>query len=257
MTELLLVAYLIAFFNFPITILSFSLAVATCLILKRRYHLQKNQPPFGKEILGFYLNMDTFNLVISVFFGITIAFFVYFLITKNPYTFILNIIFVGAIAFRWLDFSNSWFRSIYNKKFANITPVNKNSNFVVIYGLKPGNLFGFIPNQLDIGYINRKSNFLEFKGAFSHHIFKPSNFARVEKLSSEKILLWPTERNSKMNSEILMIKFRDQFCPHKSKTQRDLLFALLTETPFGDTIQETKHLAPQPFATPSVELHHS
>ncbi len=236
--------------------LSFSLAVATTLYLQRRYHLQKKQPLLGKKILGIYLKTVSFNLVGSVFFGLVIAFCVYFLITKNPYTFLFNIIFIGAIAFRWLDFSNIWFRSIYNKRFANVT-TNENSNFVAIYGLKPGNIFGFTPNQLDIGYINRKNNFLEFKGAFSHHIFKPSNFARVEKLSSEKILLWPTKRNSKMDSETLMIKIRNQFCPHKSKSQRDLLFAFLTETPLPKTIKEPKHLSPQPFATPSVELYSS
>ena len=254
MIETLIVAYILLAFSFPLHSLALTLGAGTTWILYRGGFLLKNQPEKGKQIIWISIKASIINFFLSLLLGGAMATFVFYVIFDNYYLFLFNLAFCCIISLRWFDYSHKLFeRQIKNLKIDLDVPhsqfkANTHENrvkaplFVVCMGLskKTGIGGGMTPLFIDSGYLFEENNRLFFDGVFLRQVFDRETVLDFEKISSEKIKVFPRIENRPLNADALLLILKYQFYPFKARDSRDRIAKMLTT--FLESPAEGLHL---------------
>ncbi len=234
MLELLIIAYILLVFIFPIPMLSVTLGLGTAWLLYRKAQRLSAQPREGKKVLVLATVSRAANLVLGFFLSLSIAALVHLAIFSFRYLLIFNFIFCLFISARWFDFTHAIFRHYVYKLRPELrndsTPDHKPSHFVVFQGLKKN--AGSSPESLytDAGLLNINSQALVLEGSFLNQSLQWNQVSRVEKISSEKIKIWIRGGLPPFYPEAIIIVLKEQFYPFKSRHTRDQIAVQILET---------------------------
>jgi hypothetical protein len=241
MIETLIVAYILLAFSFPLHSLALTLGAGTTWIIYRGSFLLKNQPENGKPIIWHSMNASAINFFLSIMLGGAMASFVFYIIFDNFYLFLFNFAFCSIISLRWFDFSHKFFEHKINSlKIDSQIPLSsfkirktqeneESPLFALCIGLskKTGMGGGMIPIFLDSGYIYEEKKRLVFQGIFLRQVFENDTVVKLEKISSEKIKIYPRIERAQFNADAYLIILKYQFYPFKSRDTRDRITDLL------------------------------
>jgi hypothetical protein len=244
MIETLIVAYILLVFSFPLYSLALTLGAGTTWVIYRANLLLNNQPEKGKPIIWFSMKATVINFFLSIIMGGAMASFVYYMIFDNLYLLLFNFSFSSIISLRWFDFSHKNFEHQINKlkiasgiPFSNSKEKNtKNQDkaplFVQCMGLskRTGIGGGMIPIFLDSGYLYEEKNGFTFDGVFLSQIFNRDTVLNLEKVSSEKIKIYPNVEKAQLNADAYLIILKYQFYPFKSREPRDRIVETLANS---------------------------
>jgi len=241
MIETLIVAYILFAFSFPLHSLALTLGAGTTWIIYRGSFLLKNQPKKGKPIIWYSMKASVINFFLSMILGGAMASFVFFIIFDNYYLFLFNFAFCSIISLRWFDFSHKLFEqkirnlmidsealfSFFNGK--KTQDRDEVPLFAICIGLskKTGMGAGMTPIFMDSGYLYEENKRLFFDGVFLKKVFDRESVLNIEKISSEKIKIYPRVDNEQFNADAYLIILKYQFYPFKSRGSRDKIVEML------------------------------
>ena len=244
MIETLIVAYILLVFSFPLHSLALTLGAGTTWVIYRANFLLKNQPEKGKPIIWLSMRATAINFFLSIILAGAMASFVFYMIFDNLYLLLFNFSFSSLISLRWFDFSHKIFEHQINKlKIDSGIPFNflKEENtenqdegplFALCIGLskRTGVGGGMIPVFLDSGYLYEEKNRITFEGVFLSQIFSRDTVLNLEKISSEKIKIYPQIERAQLNADAYLIILKYQFYPFKSREPRDRIVETLANS---------------------------
>ncbi len=255
MLETLIVLYILLAFIFPFHSLALTLGVGITWLIYQGNLLLLNQPLKGKPIIWFSLMATAVNFFMSMVVGAAMASLVYFIILGNFYLFLFNFSFCAIISLRWFDFAHKLYQTQVLKlkkgSSAPATFIRADSEegvtppplFSVCMGLskKTGVGGGMVPIFIDSGYLYIKEDKLFFDGIFLQHLFDADTVLDVEKVSSEKIRIFPRPGEKPLDADAFLLILRRRFYPFKSRDSRDKIFEVLSVA--LKTREEGFHLA--------------
>jgi len=255
MLETLIILYILLAFIFPYQALAITLGAGTIWLFYRGNFLLKKQPKMGKPIIWISVIATAVNFFMSILVGGAMASFVYYFIYGNNYLFLFNFAFCSIISLRWFDFSHRLYQAQVSKhKKGSAPPVAfRNANgqgkewpqplFVMCMGLgkKTGMGVGMVPIFIDSGYLYVNEDGLFFDGIFLRHLFDAEAVLDMEKVSSEKIRIYPSPGNKPFNADAFLLILRYRFYPFKTRGSRDKIFEVLSAS--LETSVEGFHLA--------------
>ncbi|MGV7220139.1 MAG: hypothetical protein ACQ9MH_01290 [Nitrospinales bacterium] len=241
MIEIFIVSYILLAFSFPLLSLALTLGAGTTWIIYRGSFLLKNQPENGRPIIWYSMKATAVNFILSIILGGAMAFFVYYVIYDNYYLLLFNFAFCSIIALRWFDFSHKIFEHKIIKLKSHserpFSPIIEKKNkgdgdaplFAMCIGLtkKTGVGGGMIPTFLDSGYIFVDNKKLYFEGVFLRQMFGRDTVVNLEKISSEKIKVYPRIEKAQFNADAYLFILKYQFYPFKSRGSRDRIIEIL------------------------------
>lgn len=230
MLEIGITLFILLIFIFPLPGLAVFLGSWTCYLVYRKLLLLKCQPPQWRKIVWIYFLTGAADTVLSVLMALMLAFTVYFLIIDNLRLFIFNFIFCFLISFRWFDFTHVIYRSLVLKLQPLSLPHPENGVFCMLMGQRSGTGLGIgmATVSLDSGYLHWEGNRLVFDGVMARKYFSRNNVLTLEKISSEKIKIFPVQRNENEAAEAWVLVLRQQFYPFKTRELRDQWFQRLS-----------------------------
>lgn len=233
MLEIGITLLILLFFIFPVPGLVVCLGAWTCYLVYRKLHLLKSQPPQWKKIVWLYLVTGSANLFLSMVMGLVLAFAVYFLMVDSLRLLMFNFIFCFLISARWFDFTHVLYRRLIMKMKQVSHPPKKDAVFAMLAGQRSGTGLGIgmAAISLDSGFLYWEGNQLVFDGVTGRKVFSPQTVLRVEKISSEKIKIFPVRQDGDESAEAWLLIFRQQFYPFKTRELRDQWFQRLSGVP--------------------------
>lgn len=242
MLESLIILYILLVFIFPFHSLAITLGAGTAWFIYRGYFLLKSQPVKGKSIIWLALTATVGNFILSILLGGAMASLVFYIIYPNYYLFLFNFAFCALISLRWFDFSHRLYQArIADIKKGSDAPeafLKDNSHgeesiapvFAMCMGLgkKTGMGIGMVPIFIDSGYLYAKEDGLFFDGVFFRYLFDGLAVLDAEKVSSEKIRVFPRPGKNTLKADAFLLILRYRFYPFKMRNKRDTIFNILS-----------------------------